>query len=80
LFDLIVSSAEEGIIKPHRRIYEVALEQFAITAAEAVFVDDTDENVMAARALGMQSILFHSTEQTIAELEALLARHGVIHR
>jgi len=80
LFDLIVTSAEEGIIKPHRRIYEVTLERLAITAAEAVFVDDSDENVIAARALGIQSILFHSTEQTIAELESLLTQRGVIHR
>jgi putative hydrolase of the HAD superfamily len=80
LFDLIVTSAEEGIIKPHRRIYEVTAEKLAIIAAEAVFVDDNDENVMAARAFGMQSILFHSTEQTIAELEVLLAQRGVIHR
>jgi putative hydrolase of the HAD superfamily len=80
LFDLIVTSAKEGIIKPDRRIYEVALEQLAIAAAEAVFVDDSDENVMAARALGIQSILFHSTEQTIAELEELFVQRGVIHR
>ena len=76
LFDLIVTSAEEGIIKPNRRIYECSLERLAITAAEAVFVDDSDENIMAARALGMHGILFHSTEQTIAELEALLAQRG----
>lgn len=79
LFDLIVTSAEEGITKPHARIYEVTMERLAVTAAEAVFVDDNDENVTAARALGVQSILFHSTEQTVAELEALFAQRGIVH-
>jgi|SoiMethySBSTD1v2_1073268.scaffolds.fasta_scaffold637201_1 putative hydrolase of the HAD superfamily len=79
LFDLIVTSAEEGVKKPQARIYEITLERLDVIAAEAVFIDDTDENVMAARDLGMQSILFHSTEQTIAELEALLAQRGVVH-
>jgi putative hydrolase of the HAD superfamily len=80
LFDLIVTSAEEGIIKPHRRIYEVTLERLAVSAAEAIFVDDSDENMRAARSVGMQSILFHSTEQTITELEILLAQRGIVHK
>ena len=80
LFDLIVTSAEEGITKPHSRIYEITLERLAISAAEAVFVDDSDENIRAARALGIQSILFHSTEQAIAEVNALLAQRGVVRR
>ena len=76
LFDLIVSSAEEGVKKPHPRIYEIMLERLGITPEEAVFVDDSAENVEAAHALGIYSIQFCSTEQTISELDALLSRHS----
>ena len=40
LFDLIVTSAEEGIRKPDPRIYKSMLERLDITPQEAVFVDD----------------------------------------
>lgn len=72
LFDLIVTSAEEGVRKPAPRIYEIALERLAIRPAEAVFVDDTAENTATAQGLGMRAILFRSTEQVITELDALL--------
>ena len=78
LFDLIVNSAEEGVKKPHARIYQVTLERLAIAPAEAVFIDDSQENVAAARALGIRTIHFCSTRQTIAELEALLAQAGAV--
>jgi len=44
--------------------------------AEAVFIDDNNENVQAARAIGIRSILFVTNEQTIADLDALLVRCG----
>lgn len=79
LFDVIVTSAEEGVAKPNEQIYRIILERLAVTPAEAVFVDDSAANVEAARAVGIQSIQFSSTAQAIADLEALLARHGGSH-
>lgn len=72
LFDLIITSADEGVRKPHVRIYEIMLERLDVTPAEVVFVDDNVENVEAARNLGIHSIHFRSTEQTISELDKLL--------
>jgi putative hydrolase of the HAD superfamily len=37
-----------------------------------VFVDDVEANCDAARALGLHAVQFRTTEQAIAELEALL--------
>lgn len=76
LFDVIVTSVEEGVTKPHERLYQIVLERLAITPAEAVFIDDSKDNVEAARALGIRSIQFCSTEQVISELETLLAQAG----
>jgi putative hydrolase of the HAD superfamily len=75
LFDLIILSAEEGVKKPHLRIYEIMLERLRIQPEEIVFVDDVGENVEAARVLGIHGIQFCSNEQTISELKALLSQH-----
>ena len=73
LFDLIVSSAEEGVRKPDPRIYRILLERLGTEAGETVFVDDVEENLLAARALGMRGVRFDSTAQAVAELEELLS-------
>jgi len=58
LFDVIVDSCEEGIRKPDPRIFVIALERLGVEDPErAVFLDDFDGNISAARALGMHGIL-----------------------
>jgi len=57
-FDLIVVSAEEGIMKPDDGIYLRAIQRLEVAPEEAVFVDDNFENVLAARRLGIKSIHF----------------------
>jgi epoxide hydrolase-like predicted phosphatase len=58
LFDLVVDSCEEGIRKPDPRIFTIALARLGVENAErAVFLDDFDGNIGAARALGMHGIL-----------------------
>lgn len=71
-FDEMVISAEVGMAKPDPRIYRLALERLGVAPAEAVFVDDFPRNVEAARALGMQAILFLSAEQAKEEVDRLL--------
>ena len=46
--DLMVISAEEGVMKPDPRIYRITLERLGVRPPEAVFVDDMPENVRAA--------------------------------
>jgi putative hydrolase of the HAD superfamily len=69
MFDDMIFSAEVGLAKPDRRIYELALARLQVQSAEAIFVDDVRENVETAQAIGMAGILVESTEQTIAEIE-----------
>jgi epoxide hydrolase-like predicted phosphatase len=71
-FDRIVISAEVGLAKPDPRIFHLTLDDFGVSPREAVFIDDFDENIKAARETGMYAILFHDPEQVIAELRQLL--------
>lgn len=70
--DLIVYSHEVGLSKPDPRIYALACERLGISAPEAVFVDDTEEAVAGARAVGMRAIRYESNPQVIAAVEVTL--------
>lgn len=60
------------MVKPNADIYEHLLREYGLQAKECVFIDDREENVEAARALGMKGIVFAGYEQACAELEKVL--------
>ncbi len=70
-FDLIVVSAEEGIMKPDPRIFEITLQRLGRQPEETVFIDDFAHNVEGARAVGMHAIHFTPETDLRAELTAL---------
>ena len=58
VFDVIVSSGDVGYRKPHRLVFESALRQLGVQAAEALVVGDSYENDVAGAAqLGMIAVL-----------------------
>ena len=71
-FDTMTISAEEGVMKPDARIYQIALARAGIAPAEAVFIDDFPHNIAGAQAVGMGGILFENPDQTLKELDILL--------
>jgi epoxide hydrolase-like predicted phosphatase len=75
LFDVVVDSSEVGVRKPNRAIFDLALAQLGVTdPADAVFLDDLDSNVDAARAMGMHAILVGDPpDDALAELDGLIA-------
>lgn len=72
LFELVVDSSFEGTRKPEPRIYEITLSRLGLSAADCAFIDDVDVNVTAANELGLHGIHFRTTEQVLAELDALV--------
>jgi putative hydrolase of the HAD superfamily len=69
-------SCDVRMTKPDPRIYQYCLEGLGVEAKEAVFLDDREENVMAARSLGIRSILFTGYAQAAAELLQNTKRDG----
>ena len=57
LFDTIVVSAEVGIKKPDPRIFDRALQETRIKSSEVIYVGDTSDDMTAAEAAGMKSVL-----------------------
>ena len=72
LFDGVVISAEEGIRKPSRRMYELGAERAGVAPEACVYVDDLPFNLAPAEELGMATVHHTSAETTIPELERLL--------
>ncbi len=70
IFDVVVSSAKEGLAKPEPEIYRLALERLGLAPDEVLFIDDMPRNTTAAEALGIPSIVFESPGQLRRELEA----------
>jgi HAD superfamily hydrolase (TIGR01509 family) len=72
-FDVMVISAEVHNGKPAPEIFHYAFGKLNVKAEEAVFVDDVQKNISACEALGMQGILFQTSEQTLEKLKTILA-------
>lgn len=71
VFSGIVISCRVKLCKPEEKIYAHLLETFHIDPADAVFVDDVEINLVAARKFGIRAIRFESAAQCAGELGAL---------
>jgi putative hydrolase of the HAD superfamily len=72
LFDVVVCSGDEGLVKPDPAIFELTLKRLDVMPAEAVFIDDYPGHVEAAQALGLYGIHFTTPEALAVELDELL--------
>lgn len=71
LMEDVIVSGREGMAKPDRRIFELVAERFDVDPARAVFIDDKDVNVDAARGVGFHGVVFTTTEALREDLRAL---------
>ncbi|MGB2862735.1 MAG: HAD family phosphatase, partial [Sedimentisphaerales bacterium] len=71
MFDVLVFSCVEGVMKPERRIYEITLERLGSKAEQAVFIDDRQDYIRGAEGVGLNTILFQSIDQVKNELTEL---------
>jgi FMN phosphatase YigB (HAD superfamily) len=77
-FDVIVYSSEEGLLKPQPEIYLRTLQRLGVAAHEAIFVDDMQRNVDAAKALGMHGIVFTDSVAVREQIGQILSSDGAI--
>lgn len=70
--DGVVFSYRCKLIKPEKEIYEYICETYGLKPEESVFLDDREDNVQAARNMGMNGIVFENYAQGSETLEQLL--------
>ncbi|HEX2161652.1 MAG TPA: HAD family phosphatase [Thermoleophilaceae bacterium] len=75
IFEVVVDSAFVGMRKPEPEIYHLTIERLGggLCPEDCIFVDDLPVNCDAARDLGMVAVLFETTAQARADIEAALA-------
>jgi epoxide hydrolase-like predicted phosphatase len=78
LVDEIVYSHESKMGKPDPRTYALACARLGVRPEEAVFLDDHDPFVTAAREAGLHAVRYQDNAQAIADIEELLGsgRYG----
>jgi putative hydrolase of the HAD superfamily len=71
IFITFFSSCWLGVLKPARRIYEIALAMSQAEPDGSVFIDDREQNLEPARSLGMHTIRFTDAPRLRQELAEL---------
>jgi putative hydrolase of the HAD superfamily len=64
VFDGVFSSAEMGVKKPAPEYYEQIVQALGADKKDMLYVDDTVANVEAARAMGIESVVYEGSRQT----------------
>ncbi len=70
-FDVVVESFAVRARKPEPAIYEMTARMLGVAHDEIVYLDDFDQNLEPAVALGWQVVHVTGPEQTLAELDRL---------
>ena len=71
LFQDIIVSGVEKLVKPDPAIYALALDRFGLKPGDAIFIDDNHDNVVSARNNGFAAHHFRDAASLRAELVAL---------
>ncbi|HET9946522.1 MAG TPA: HAD-IA family hydrolase [Patescibacteria group bacterium] len=74
LFTHIVDSSKVGFAKPEKEIYMLAQGKTGLLAEEILFIDNKEENILAAQKMGWQGFIFNQNNPTesVKALEKLL--------
>lgn len=68
VFDTLVVSAREGVAKPDHAIFALFCERAGRAPGACLFIDDKAENADAARAFGMDAVVFTDPVQLARDL------------
>jgi putative hydrolase of the HAD superfamily len=79
-FEELLFSCDFGSAKPDPRCFRQALGRLGVPAGEVILIDDREENVRAATALGMRAIRFTGPEQARADLAGIFGMEGPLLR
>jgi epoxide hydrolase-like predicted phosphatase len=71
VFDVEVFSCLEGITKPDKKIYDLALNRLRTPAGQTLFIDDRQDFIDGAKKAGLQTILFKNIDQLKKDLAGL---------
>ena len=71
LFNYQLYSFELGSIKPDKKIFQKAVQIAGSKPEESLFIDDNKENIISAKNVGFNTVLFNSTDNLTDVVEIL---------
>ena len=70
-FDVVVASCDVHAIKPERKIYEELLKRSEVNADEILITDDSDDALVGAKELGMNTFVYSDLPSLITHLASI---------
>ena len=64
-FDKCIMSADYGVVKPSREIFDILCRECNIKKEESIFIDDSPKNVDGARCYGIKAYLFDGSTEAL---------------
>jgi len=72
IFDNVFSSKDLGLNKNDSRSYILIAKKLHKKPEEILFIDDQEENIKAAKKMGLKTVLFENTHMLLSKLKILL--------
>jgi len=70
----VIKSCDLGVMKPDSQIYKVAENKSGVSANEILFIDDLEENILAATSMGWHGVVFmtENPEPSVKNIRSIL--------
>ncbi len=72
IFDQVFTSGRAGMRKPDPEFYRHVLQEIRLSPEDTLFIDDKMENVLAAKSLGIDSLVFDNNFTVLRALRTIL--------
>ena len=77
-FSHVFNSSAMGVAKPKKEFFYASLMSLGIRATDALFIDDSIENVQAAKAVGIAAVHFNGRADCVEKLTSLSLQHSLL--
>ncbi|MDP4251303.1 MAG: HAD family phosphatase [Bacteroidota bacterium] len=71
VFDGIVVSGTEKLVKPDKAIFQLILDRYLLKAENSIFIDDNAKNITTANEMGFHAIHFENPEKLREKLSSM---------
>lgn len=72
LFDIKIFSCEVGLSKPQPEIYSYTLDKIEVDPESCIYIDDSVENLLPAKKLGMKTVLAEEPNQVVRDVKRVM--------
>jgi epoxide hydrolase-like predicted phosphatase len=70
-FDGAFLSCDFGYVKPDKEFFEIVLQRLSLPAKHVLLIDDKKENIDKAKQMGMQALLYNTSEKLRIQLKKI---------